>query len=85
MNSRVIYSIVFFILLIILLYMSKSSIMFEQNGELKVFGLGPDKTLFSFGIITTIIAILSFYLFCVIDLIFNDRRFNSFSSSPMSI
>lgn len=80
MNSRVIYSVVFFILLIILLYMSKSSIFFEKDGELKTFGLGPDRTLFSFGIITVVIAIASFYLFCIIDLIFNDRRLGSFSS-----
>jgi hypothetical protein len=68
--SRVIYSILFFTLLIILLYQVKFSVMFESNGDLKNFGLGSDKTLFSFGIFTVILAILSFYLFCIIDMIF---------------
>lgn len=75
MNSRVIYSVVFFILLLILLYTSKSSIMFEKDGkEIKKFGLGHDQTLFSFGIFTIVLAIASFYLFCIIDLVFGSSN-----------
>ena len=48
--------------------------MFETNGDLKCFGLGPDNTLFSFGIFTVVLAIASFYLFCVIDLIFGNSK-----------
>jgi hypothetical protein len=80
MNSRVIYSVMFFVLLLILLYTSKSSIMFEKDGEIKKFGLGSDQTLFSFGIFTIVLAIASFYLFCIIDLIFGSTKSPQYSS-----
>lgn len=69
-NSRIIYSIVFYILLMILIYTSKPSFMFESDGSIKHFGLGIDKTMFSFGVFAVVLAIMSFYLFCIIDLIF---------------
>ena len=85
MNSRVIYSVIFFILLLVLLYTSKSSIMFEQDGkEIKKFGLGHEQTLFSFGIFTIVLAIASFYLFCIIDLIFGSSSHSSSSIKSSS-
>lgn len=70
LNTRLLYSIVFFILLITLVHMSKLSIIFNTNGALRAFGIGDDKTMFSFGVFTVVLAILSFYFFCVIDVIF---------------
>lgn len=70
LNTRVIYSILFYILLIILIILAKPSVMFESNGTIKIFGIGDDKTMFSMGVFTVILAILSFYIFCMIDLIF---------------
>lgn len=70
MNTRVIYSTMFFTLLVILLYLAKPSVMFEPDGQLKRFGLDTDQTMFSFGVFTVVLAILSFYLFCIIDVVF---------------
>jgi hypothetical protein len=53
--------------------MSKPSVMFEENGELKHFGMGNDKTLFSFGIFTVVLAVVSFYLFTLLDIIFKNK------------
>lgn len=69
-NPRLLYAIVFFILLIALIFTSKPSLIFNQDGSLKPYGIGEDKTMFSFGVFTVVLAILSFYFFCVIDLIF---------------
>lgn len=69
-SSRVIYSLLFYVLLMVLVFVSKPSIMFEKNGDIKAFGIGDDKTMFSLGVITSVIAILSFYTFCVIDIVF---------------
>lgn len=70
LNTRLLYSIVFFILLITLVYMSKLSVIFDKDGKLRQFGIGDNKTMFSFGVFTVVLAILSFYFFCVIDIIF---------------
>jgi hypothetical protein len=48
--------------------------MFEKDGELKQFGIGQDQTMFSFGIFTVVLAIGSFYLFCLIDVIFGSAQ-----------
>lgn len=69
-NTRIIYAILFYILLIVLIIISRPSIMFESNGDIKRFGIGDDKTMFSFGVFTVVLSILSFYIFCMIDLIF---------------
>lgn len=70
-NTRIIYSILFYILFIILIVLAQPSIMFEKNGEIKGFGVGDEKrTIFSFGVFTIVIAIISFYIFALIDVIF---------------
>ncbi len=69
-NSRIVYSIVFYVLLMILIVLSKPGVIFERNGSLKTFGVGYDKTMFSFGVFSVVLAILSFYVFCIIDLVF---------------
>lgn len=71
-NSRVIYSLLFFVLLMVLVAVSKPSLIFHPDGSLKEFGIGDNKTMFSLGVFTTVIAILSFYAFCIIDLIFKN-------------
>lgn len=70
LNLRIVHSILFYVLLMILLFIAKPSVMFEKSGEIKQFGIGYDKTMFSFGVFTVVIAIFSFYIFCVIDIIF---------------
>jgi hypothetical protein len=73
-KPRLVYSILFYVLIMILIFVSKPSLMFEKNKVtdtmLKPFGVGRDKTLFSFGVFAVVVAILSFYLFCSIDLVF---------------
>ena len=70
LNPRLLYAIVFFVLLIALIFTSKPSLIFNKDGSLKPYGIGEDKTMFSFGVFTVVLAILSFYFFCVIDIIF---------------
>jgi hypothetical protein len=69
-SARIIYSILFYVLLIILIILAKPSVIFEKDGSLKQFGIGDDKTMFSLGVFTIVLAVLSFYVFCMIDLIF---------------
>ena len=73
LNSRVIYSVLFYVLLIILIILAKPSIIFNSNGDIKLFGIGEEKTLFSLGVASILLALLSFYIFCLIDLIFTQK------------
>lgn len=70
-NSRVVYSIVFYILFMYLLILMRPSVIFERDGSLKEFGVGYDKTMFSLGVFSVVLAVLSFYIFCIIDLVFS--------------
>lgn len=74
MKSRVMYSVLFFVLLILLLFISKPSVMFDEHGNFKPFGIGSEKTLFSFGVFTVVLAIVSFYVFTLLDIIFKNNR-----------
>lgn len=71
-NSRVVYSLMFFLLLMVLIVVSKPSMIFNREGSLKQFGIGEEKTMFSLGVLTVVLAILSFYTFCIIDIVFKN-------------
>ena len=70
LNARIIYATLFYILLLTLVVISKPSMVFERNGSIKQFGIGNDKTMFSLGIFSAVIAIISFYTFTLIDIVF---------------
>ena len=69
-NDRVLYSILFYVLVLILILLVKPSAMFDEKSNLKPFGVGQNKTILSLGVVTVALAIVSYYLFCVIDLVF---------------
>jgi len=53
-----------------LIFLKKPKMLFEKNGEIKSFGLKKGETMYSVGVLTVVLAILCFYLFCVIDMVF---------------
>lgn len=70
-NGRTIYAVLLFTLLMTLLYIMKPSIMYKDNNEIKPFGINKKETILSLGVITVVCAIMSFYLFAIIDMIFS--------------
>ncbi len=69
-SSRIVYAVLFYILLIVLIIVSKPSLMFDDYGNIKQFGIGDEKTMFSLGVFSVILAVISFYIFCLVDMIF---------------
>jgi hypothetical protein len=64
----------FYVLVVILIFIAKPSLMFDRQQQFKNFGIGgSEKTLFSFGVLVSIVALVSFYLFAVIDLMFGSQ------------
>ena len=70
LNQRIVYSCMFYILVILLIFVSKPDLVFDHTGSIRKFGLGLDMTMFSFGVLVVAIAFVSFYIFAIIDLIF---------------
>ena len=50
--------------------LKKPTMLISKNGEIKNFGLKKNETMYSVGVLTIVLAIVCFYLFCVIDMIF---------------
>ena len=72
MFSRISYSIVVFVMSMILIFITKPQIVFNADGRLKSFGVSEESdTIYSLGVFTVTLAIIVFYLFCMIDLIFD--------------
>ena len=69
--KRIIYSMLFFVLVTFLVIITKPSLMFNPDGQIKAFGIGDEKTMFSFGVFTVVTAVFSFYVFCIIDMVFD--------------
>lgn len=70
LNHRVFYSIAFYVLVIVLIVVSKPKLAFDSQGNIRQFGVGQSKTIFSLGVFVVALAIISFYVFAVIDLVF---------------
>lgn len=68
---RIVYSVIFFVLLMTLVYITKPTLLFKKDESIRDFGLNKKETVFSLGVFTALSAILSFYFFCMIDLIFS--------------
>ena len=68
-NQRTFYSVLFYILVMTLVIVSKPPFIFNGN-KIKPFGVGENKTIFSLGVFVVTTAIFSFYFFCIIDLVF---------------
>lgn len=74
-NHRTIYSSLFYGLAITLLMLVKPEVMFDNVGNVKQFGVGGDrKTIFSFGVANGVIALMSFYVFTLIDVVFASKN-----------
>lgn len=79
--ARVIYSVLFFVLSLLLIIVAKPKAFFHEDGSIRPFGTGrrrgtdaADKTttttVFPLGVVVVVLAVLSLYTFVMIDLIF---------------
>ena len=69
-NSPIKNAIILYLILITIILYFKPTIIFDVNGNLRVFGLSSDKTVFSFCVISIFLAIISYYLFTLLRIIF---------------
>ena len=69
--KRLIYSVSFYLLLMVLIIQWKPSVIFDSDGNVKNYGTERGDTIFSLGVISVVLAIMSFYFFAFIDLVFS--------------
>jgi hypothetical protein len=75
--ARVVYSTLFFVLTMALLAVSKPAALFTPDGRVRPFGFArrgdayadADATVFPLGVIVVVAAVVSMYMFAMIDVI----------------
>lgn len=68
--ARVVYSAIFFALTMALIVVAKPDAIFDRaTGRPRPFGSEPGSTVFSLGVVSVVAAILSLYVFAMIDLL----------------
>jgi len=70
-NKRLIMSISFFLLSMLLIIISRPPFMFNPDGSIKEFGLDTNQTIYSLGVFVVTLCIIIFYIFSMIDLMYN--------------
>lgn len=70
-QSRIVYSSLSLIIVIMILCISRPGFMFKRDGTLKDFGFGNDETLYSLSSVSLVVSILLFYFFSLMDMIFS--------------
>lgn len=70
-QSRIVYSSLSLIIVIMILCISRPGFMFKTDGTLKDFGFGNDETLYSLSSVSLVVSILLFYFFSLMDMIFS--------------
>ena len=69
-NHRSVYSALFYVLIVVLILVSRPKALFDESGRPRGFGLGQHDTVFAFGVIVVALAIVAYYVFAIIDIIF---------------
>ncbi|AUF82245.1 hypothetical protein TetV_153 [Tetraselmis virus 1] len=69
-NARTWYSLTLFAVTILAVVFVKPKFIYREDGTLYEFGLGPDKSVFSFGVVVAFIAIISSFMFAIGDMIY---------------
>ncbi len=70
-NKRLIMSISFFVLSMLLIITTKPSFLFNSDDSIKEFGLDTNQTIYSLGVFVVTLCIIIFYIFSMIDLMYN--------------
>ena len=73
MSQRLAYTVLFFVLVITLIIVSKPRILFDENKNIITFGTGDNKTIFPLGVVVVLLAFISFYFFSIIDIVFEKK------------
>ena len=54
LSSRIIYSILLYVLIMSLIYVVKPKIIFNDNGSIKSYGIQKNQTMYSLGVVSVI-------------------------------
>ena len=57
------YSIIVFIIISILIWIKKPKLIFDNNGNIRNFGIGNQKTIFYYPLVLIVLAISIYYIF----------------------
>ena len=69
-NKRLILSISFFVLSMLLTITIKPSFLFNSDNSIKEFGLDTNQTIYSLGVFVVTLCIIIFYMFSMVDLMY---------------
>lgn len=64
--QRVLAAVLVFTTSMLFIISCRPVCMFKHNGQLKTFGLGPDQSLYSLGVVVVVVGILSFCIALVL-------------------
>jgi len=53
-----------------LIIMWKPQMLFDKDGDIRPYGVDKGNTVFSFGVVSIVLAIACFYIFALIDFLF---------------
>lgn len=68
--ARVLYSVAFLTLFVVILSQAQPALLFRQDGSVVPFGVGPGKTLFTLGTVTVAASALSLFAFALVDVVY---------------
>jgi len=74
--ARVIYSSIFFVLVMTLVVVTKPGLFFLSDGRIRAFGIGKSDrhTVFPLGAVAVLVAVGSMFIFATIDVVYADKR-----------
>ena len=68
-NNRVKYTLLIYLVVVMIIIITRPKFMFKTNGEFKPFGIGKNKTVFPFWFISFVSIVIAYYIANIIVLI----------------
>ena len=70
LNRRIVNSVACLVMLMALLLATRPKLVFDEEGHPREFGFGKGQTIYSLGMLSSCAAIVMFYYFSVMDMIY---------------
>lgn len=71
MNGKIYNTIIFFIIIIILIYSIKPNFLYNSStSSFRSFGFGEDETIFTLPVVAIILALILYFIFTILDLLY---------------
>lgn len=73
-TNRILFTLLIYLVFLAIVISFKPKFMFDDNDQLRSFGVDDKSTLFSFGFLSILLPFILYYFFALFDVLFHKKQ-----------